>query len=370
MIFAVSVKNKVILELSNPAIAYRVERKRGSAGEWLVLTSSGWARDEEGADPVSVRRVFLDDQVEDGIYQYRARAFDNPAAPYEPSLWVRCGNTGPMGYTFGNYRAPEGEWGEILTPDDMRYTYMWGIDARATNGASYADEQIRFHIESSLAEMERRLNITIRKRRIACEPVKRNLREGIDYDEEESYYSFRRERIQRSGMITTRRRPVLKVSRLDLLSRNNPMFSLLGALTVDKTKGLLRFFNRPLGVGDTGRAIQNALYPYGADTFDSQLFYAVDYEAGFESADAIPKDLRAAIGKTCAIELLNIIGDGLMAGFSSSSLSLDGVSESFSSTQSATSATYGALIKAYTDELEDYIKANKLKFGTMTLGAL
>jgi hypothetical protein len=130
---------------------------------------------------------------------------------------------------------------------------VWGIDARAANGASYADEQIRFHIESSLAEMERRLNITIRKRRIACDPERRNLREGIDYDEEESYYSFRRERIQRSGMITTRRRPVLKVSRLDILSRNNPIFSLLGALTVDKTKGLLRFFNRPLGAVEKGR---------------------------------------------------------------------------------------------------------------------
>jgi hypothetical protein len=370
MIFAVSIKNKAILELSNPAIPYCLERKRGAAGEWLVLTSSGWAHDEEGAAPVPVQRVFLDNEVEDGIYQYRTRPFDNPGAPYELSLWVRCGNTGPMGHTFGNYRAPEGEWGEILTPDDMRYTYMWGIDARATNDASYADEQIRFHIESSLAEMERRLNITIKKRRIACEPGRRGLRPDIDYDEEESYYSFRRERIQRSGMITTRRRPVLEVSRLDLLSRNNPVRSLLDASTLDKTKGLLRFFNRPLGAGDTGRAIQNALYPYGADTFDSQLFYAVDYAAGFESAGAIPKDLRAAIGKMCAIELLNIIGDGLMAGFSSSSLSLDGVSESFSSTQNATSATYGARIKAYTEELEGYIKANKLKFGTMTLGAL
>jgi hypothetical protein len=72
----------------------------------------------------------------------------------------------------------------------------------------------------------------------------------------------------------------------------------------------------------------------------------------------------------CAIELLNIIGDGLMSGFSSSSLSMDGVSESFSSTQSATSAYYGARIQEYGKELDGYIMANKMKFGHWTLGAL
>ena len=108
--------------------------------------------------------------------------------------------------------------------------------------------------------------------------------------------------------ITTRQRPALSVSRLDLLARNNAVRSLLDDSTLDKTKGLIRFFNRPLRFGDTARAAQNALYLYGADTFDSQLFYAIDY----------------------------------VAGFSASSLSLDKVSERLSGTQSATSATYGA----------------------------
>jgi hypothetical protein len=84
----------------------------------------------------------------------------------------------------------------------------------------------------------------------------------------------------------------------------------------------------------------------------------------------VPADLRAAVGKMCAVEVLNIVGDGILAGFSSSSLSMDGVSESFSSIQSATSATFGARIKQYRDELLEYIKANKLKFGHIQLGAL
>jgi hypothetical protein len=369
MIDAISAKINVILKFSKP-YTHRLERKFKSDGEWLVFTSEGWRKDTGSSTPLEVNGPFLDTDLEDGVYQYRERKYDDPAAKYELSLWVRCGKTGPIGYTFGNYEAPEGEWGEILTPDDLRINWLWGIDFRATNGASYTDDQIRFHIESSIAEMERRLNITIIKKRIACEPERRGLKQGIDYDEEETYYPFRRERIQRTGMILTRRRPVLSISRLDLFSRNEKIISLLETSTLDKTKGMIRFFNRPLRFGETSRAIHNSIYPYGADQFNSNLFYAIDYTAGYETSNAVPKDLRAAIGKMCAIELLNIIGDGLISGFSASSLSMDGVSESFSSTQSATSAYFGARIKVYEDELDKYIKTVKLKFGHHVMGAL
>ena len=99
-------------------------------------------------------------------------------------------------------------------------------------------------------------------------------------------------------------------------------------------------------------------------------FYAIDYIAGFESSDDVPMDLRELVGKKAAVSLMNIIGRGLMAGFSSSSLSMDGVSESFSSTQCATSAFYGADIKAYLEEIEKYIAENRMKFGFIAMGAL
>jgi len=103
---------------------------------------------------------------------------------------------------------------------------------------------------------------------------------------------------------------------------------------------------------------------------ESHLFYSVDYEAGFETSDEVPNDLRHMIGKMAAISLLNVIGDGLMSGFSSSSLSMDGVSESFSSTQSATSAFFGARIAVYQKEVQEYIAQNKYKFGFFRVGAL
>jgi hypothetical protein len=271
---------------------------------------------------------------------------------------------------FGNYKAPEGFWGEILTPDDLRYGWCWGTDLRASNGVPYTDPQIKFHIESSLKEMETRLNITLKKKRIACQGGSRGLKPGVDYDEQEPYYPYQREKIQRSGRIELRKRPVISVSKFDLLSRTNTILSLMNTFELKHAKGVIKFYNRPLKLSETARAVQQAIYPYGSEQFNNQLFYSIDYVAGFENSDLVPADLRAAIGKMCAIEMLNIVGDGLMTGFSSSSLSMDGVSESFSSTNSATSAYYGARIKQYREELLEYIKANKLKYGTLALGAL
>jgi hypothetical protein len=284
-------------------------------------------------------------------------------------VWLRRGSTDPIGYTYGNYHAPEGSWGDIITPDDLR-TYLWGVDFRASNGASFTDAQIQFFIDAALEETERALNITIRKTRVKCEPQRRGLEKGKDYDEAEPYYTFRRERVERNGMITTRKRPVISISRLDLMNRNDKIIPLLQASTFDPTKGQIKFFNRLPRQSDSVRGIEAAISPYGPGALERNLFYAIDYVAGFESADDVPMDLREVIRKKAAVSLLNIIGRGLMSGFSSSSLSMDGVSESFSSTQSATSAYYGADIKEYKDDIEKYIAENKMKFGHIVMGAL
>jgi hypothetical protein len=348
---------------------YCLERKQGGNGEWLVLTDSGFVL-PAGVAPAQIAGSYLDTELQNGLYQYRAREFDKPDSEYDYSMFVRCGDTEPIGYTFGNYQAPEGQWGQIVTADDLRYTFLWGVDFKASNGASFTDPQIEYQVDVALKQIERQLNITLKKTRIKCVPDRRGLQKGIDYDEEENYYTYSRAKIQRNGLIDLRKRPVLSVSRLDLMSRHNSVYSLLDAYTLDKTKGRITFFNRLPKIDDSYRAVQVAAYPYGSETWERNLLYAIDYIAGYEKADDVPADLRDVVAKKGAIALLNNIGRGLMSGFSSSSLSMDGVSESFSSTQSATSAYYGADIKQYQDEIEQYIRDNKMKFGHIPMGAL
>jgi hypothetical protein len=357
MLEAYSVKNNVILKFGfNPALFFNLERTRDGK-EWAELAGG-------------VNGFYTDYEVEKGLYQYRCRNADAPDAKWQYSICVRVELGDPLGYTFGNYRIPEGSWGEVITVDDMRYTYLWGVDFRASNGQPYTDAQVRFHINSSIAEMERRLDVTIKKTRCVTDAERRKI-PPEQWDEDEGVYSYRRERVQRTGMINTRRRPVIAISKLEMVTAyHETVIDLIHDCNLNKTRGFIQFFNRPLKASDSQRGIMNSVYPYGAEQFDNNLYYDIDYTAGFENSDKVPADLRAAIGKMCAIELLNIIGDGLLAGFSSSSLSMDGVSESFNSTQSATSATYGARILEYGKELDAYIKANKMKFGNTGLGAL
>ena len=84
---------------------------------------------------------------------------------------------------------------------------------------------------------------------------------------------------------------------------------------------------------------------------------------GYETSDFVPEDLRQIIGELAGVGVMNIIGDGLLAGFSSSSVSIDGLSESFSSTQSPENTYFGARIREYREHVKNYVKEARYKFG-------
>ena len=377
-ITAESTSTRILLNLNGNNSPFILERLFYKDESWKVYTESGFVIPEESTQPLELNSGdFVDSfNLQNGLYQYRihSASVENPGLEdFAFTCWIKFGVPDAVGYSFKNYKVPEGEWGTVLTPDDFRYTYLWGTDFKATNGSSFTDEQVQYFIDAAVTEMERRLNITIRKRRIKCEDVieKNHLKRKVDYDDEETPYDFSYRKIQRYGMIQTKQRPLLKVTRCMLLNKgHNDDDDLLPSTVLDKKNGVIKFLKRPFKPNDTWKGICEAISPFGAETWNSHLFYSVNYEAGYETSDDIPEDLRHNIGLMIAISLLNVIGDGLMAGFSSSSLSMDGVSESFSSTQSATSATFGARIMEYRKELEDYIQANKFKFGFFRVGAL
>lgn len=375
MISAEATSSKILLSVSGNAESFRLERAFYKDRAWHTWTADGWIKNTESPVALAVAAGdFVDSyDLEDGLWEYRIvdSSVEVPTGDmYEYSRWVKFGDNSSgsgIGYSFGNYTAPKGSWGTPVTPDDLRYTYLWGTDFKATNGQYFTDEQTQYFIDAAITELERELNICIRKRVIKCEPDKRNLVRTTktvqgDYDEEEPPYKYKQEEINSRGMITTRLRPIIKVTKCELINTaNNPM-DLLPSTYIEKKKGVINFTNRPWRRSNTYNNVAKVLYPYGENTLRQYFYYAVDYEAGYESSDDIPDDLRQIIGKQCAISLLNIIGDGLMSGFSSSSLSMDGISESFSSTQSATSAYFGARIAVYQKEVENYIKENKYKF--------
>ena len=376
-ISAESTNTRILVSLSGDGSPFILERLFYKSETWLVWTESGFVIPEESTEPLAVTGDFVDSfDLTNGLYQYRihSAAIENPEfKDYEFTCWTKFGVPDAVGYSFNNYKVPEGEWGTIVTPDDCRYTFLWGTDFKATNGSMFTDEQIQWFIDAATREMERQLNITIKKRRIKCQDSveRHHLIKGTDYDDEETPYDFAYRKIQRYGMIPTKQRPILNVTRCTLINKGiSDDVDLMPSIVPDKKNGIIKFLKRPFKPSDTWLGISEAISRYGAETWNNHLFYSVDYDAGFETSDDIPIDLRQMVGKMAAISLLNIIGDGLMSGFSSSSLSMDGVSESFSSTQSATSAYFGARIAVYQKEVQEYVAQNKYKFGFFRVGAL
>lgn len=377
-ISAESTSTRIILNIADNNEPFFLQRADYKNRKWLTYADGGFfdIESDESIKPLAISAGDFVDSfgLYDALFEYRyipeSDGIEADGDKWTYSTWVKFGTPDCVGYTFGNYHPAGDEWGLIVTPDDCRYTYLWGTDFKATNGTYFTDEQIKFFIVEATRYLERELNISIIKTRIKSQAEDRNLVKGTDYDEEESLYDFSYRKIQRYGMIQTRHRPVISVEKCTLINRGGSDIDLLKDSVIDRKKGVIKFLKRPFMPSETAKGISTAVSRFGSETFQPHLFYAIDYTAGYKTSDDVPADLRQIIAKVAAISLLNVIGDGLMSGFSSSSLSMDGISESFSSTQSATSAYFGARIAVYQKEVKEYIEDNRYRFGFLPIGAL
>lgn len=283
----------------------------------------------------------------------------------------------PVGYTFGNYQVPAGEWGVAGTPDDLRYTFLFGNELVGTNGQEASDEQLAFVIEAATEEIESYLGIDIRKRIYKTSPATglvrgRKVVAGVDYTDEEDPYPFRPTAWQNYGFLQLNHYPLVSVERAVLYSVvHQPIADLiqLGWLRIEKQAGQLFIYPKtntfiygpPMiasGAAWVWLKWVEQQYPEG---------FEIDYTAGYLNSDYLDRGLREVIMKLAAIGLLQWVGDGLLAGFSSSSISIDGLNEAFSSTQSATSAYFGARILSYQGEIKAWLQKNRYKYSNIPI---
>ncbi len=355
MLTATKSGSNIILKTSL-TVSYQLERKI-SAGSWIVWNGSSW-----GGSAISICSVnFTDYDLSDGVYQYRT----NVNSTYEYSTCIVVGDTA-TGWTFRNYSTPTGQFGEVLTADDIRLSYLWGIDLTASNGVAWTDEQTLTNVEWSVYQLEKALNIDILPREYYTDDAdNESVVESKFVIKEFPYPNRRKSRYN----IRSRHRPIREVTRIELWSPvDEKVFDLSGWLRTDKRTGSFRIYPKQGNIG----SFTASSYPWIRlmDYYDYPDAFHINYTTGFATAELIPEDLRDIVGKITALKMLNVIGDGLLAGFSSSSISLDGLSESFSSTQSATSAYFGARIKVYQDEIKEYISENKNKYGNFRIGSI
>lgn len=322
-------------------------------------------------------QYYYDDDSGDNTKWYKTSYFKEAAGPEsDQSSALQGGNeVDRIGYTFGNYTPPSGEWGKLYTADDMRYTMLFGIDCVGSNVAqhTFTDDQFDQIVLESVGEFEDYLTMDIRKKVYKTNPssslVRARLwREGVDYTDEDDPYDYDYVQWSNTGFVPLRHYPILSVERavwqnlvtgeiMDMIDQN--------WIRINKKMGQLNFYPKdgftygPYSIyGPIWTNAVGGRYPQG---------FEIDYTTGYVTSDFVPEGLRSTVAKYAAIKTLAVVGDGLLAGFSSQSVSLDGLSESFSSTQSATSAYFGARIKQYSDEITEWLKRNRYKFAPIPM---
>jgi len=290
------------------------------------------------------------------------------------------------GYAFNNPDfTSKGNWGAIIHPDELRYVYAFGNELVAPNFQTITDETLWWYIDNAVASLEKDLNVTIMKRIYRYRPAPDEDRTtelaslgtaGIDYEWTEPYdYDVRL--VRQYMYIKLRKRPIIS---LDKALWRDPtggnVADILSWAKINYEKGSLEFFpsagslaslplSYGLGMGLLTRTSRgNQRYP---DAF------FLDYTVGLESVKHLKKkwpELFAVVGMLSAINLLNDYGDGRSPGLASSSVSLAGISESFSTTQSATNALFGARILNFEKQLKLFYKNNKNKYSGLLIGSL
>lgn len=247
--------------------------------------------------------------------------------------------------------------------EEVRNSWCFGLPLNKEDGSVMPDYDIKLQIDEAIAEVERKLGIYIKPTIVASNPWERGLVEDVDYEIDEPPYDYDAKMWKQYGFLQLREKPLLELNGFKMVLPNGQIMMDFFAnehskqwIKMDKNNAQLNVV--PYAGDPTVFAMMGSTgagYPFVTGRLNSnlpQMFY-IDYVTGY-AQNKLPKDIGEIIAKIASMNILGIAGDALLAGVASLSTSIDGLSESFSTTASATSATYGAHIKQYQDEVKDF----------------
>ena len=228
---------------------------------------------------------------------------------------------------------------DIISVDEMKTNYLFGLDLTDDSGTPYPTSMYEFFIKSAVSWLEHRLDIPIRPKSIT--------------EEKHDYY---REDYAQYIWLKLCEAPVISVGEVRMVLPGEQVVQRFdsGWIHVQKDSGQLQLVP---GTGSAGSILLGAAGAYISMIYRNNRFipdaFRVDYVAGFEPGE-VPELIRDVIGKKASFGPLNVAGDLLGgAGIASQSIGIDGLSQSFNTTSSATNAGYGARLLQYTKELKE-----------------
>lgn len=232
----------------------------------------------------------------------------------------------------------------------VKDNYLFGIDLSDANGNPLPEGLFVHYVNSAIDYLQNLLDITISE---------------TEFTERHDYI---RNDYQNWGFIQLDHNPVKEIKRLTLMYGNQRSVEIpLDWIQLDKLTGQITLFPsagsaNSLIIGQTGM-----LFGFQSQWSYAPQLWEVEYVAGLDEKDkSIPIDLlREAVYKRASQGILNVWGDLIIgAGIASQSVSIDGVSQSIGTTQSAMFGGASARVEEYRKDLnENLIPTLRMRFG-------
>lgn len=252
--------------------------------------------------------------------------------------------------------------GMCMSVSYLRNLYMWGVKCQNADGTELPDEIYEFYIKAAQKELEDILNIKLSPQVIV---------ETRDYNYQDyCTYGFMRcsypvcKAFYLKGKFGEAEQIVYPKEWLSVKRSNEVPETFYRNLYLIPNQG---GYQNGSASGVTFNGIFGSNLLWRSRTHIPN-YWEIRYLTGFTE---IPADLLNVIGMTAAINVFHIAGDLILgAGIASFSLGVDGLSQSISSTSSATNAGYGARVLGYSDKIKQILPILQAKYGGFNVSVL
>jgi hypothetical protein len=250
--------------------------------------------------------------------------------------------------------------GLIFSPEELFNIYFYGINIQSKDCTELSDETIKFYLRTAQGEIEKSLGI-----RLFTELISEN----YDYfrDDYENNFPFIRTSLPVRDTKTL-------IGRLNGVEQIRYPEQWLAEKFYRSGLPYRQFGVVPNGSvinADADVILTGVSSYYGLRSYPQiPNYWFVQFITGFEPGK-VPEELMNIIGMWAAIPILAIAGDLILgAGIASQSLSIDGLSQSISSTSSATNAGYGARIVEYRKTVKESLSRWKRAYSGVRFASL
>lgn len=298
-------------------------------------------------------------------------------------------------------------WGLLVTPDELRYIVGFGNKLVSPDASqTYDDNMLLWYIDTALAMIERDLSFDILPRVVRHEnPIKtdaasvsggslagegspiriesiesgRIARQDVPSENIEPNrvyepgYPYRPNPARHYFYLQLRRRPLIDVLKAVMADpiQNQIIDMFTWRREYPGFESRVHFFPNVATTASGNypfipSKLINVQYPF--HNYPSAIF--MDYRTGYLNAADVPIELRAVLLWTAGIMLMEDFSDGKAPGIASASANLNSISESYSTTQSATNSLLGARIAYYKEHLKNWWNKNRNKYERAILGVL